>query len=64
VSKPIDGLEPLPPPPPSWRPGQLVRADESRLERAVIERVHRVARAKGIRLEEAAKIVVTWLEAP
>lgn len=63
MSKPIDGLEPLPPPPPTWRPGQLVRADESRLERAVMERVQRVARARGVPLHAAVDLVVAELEA-
>lgn len=63
MSKPIDGLEPLPPPPPNWRPGQLVRADESRLERAVMERVQRVARARGVPLHAAVDLVIAEFEA-
>lgn len=61
---PIDGSEPnpFPPPPPDWRPRELVRAEMAPLEAALRDRIARTARHHGVSVARAAALVLTELQ--
>lgn len=65
LAGPIEGGgNPFPPPPDTWRPEGLTRAEEGVAERALWWRVRRVAAARGLSIREAVAVVTGELSTP
>lgn len=62
---PIDGsgTNPYPPPPPGWEPQQLTQDLHVAIERAVYERLEKIAQARNITVRKAVPFLLEELRA-